>query len=224
MKIDVIDTGSSGNGFLIDDEILIDAGLPYSKLSKYSIEVVLLTHIHGDHFRADTIRKLYVNNEDTVFVCGEFLFEHLHKVGIPKRNIFVVLPNRVYGLEDYLVSAVELFHDVPNFGWRIIKNGHKHFHATDTAHLDGIEAKDYDTATIECNHDENKAIFIIEEAKKNGEFTHLKGAMNSHLSVQQALEFVEKNNIKKLIPVHIGNSTKDAVLKILKNAEVVYAK
>jgi len=95
-------------------------------------------------------------------------------------------------------------------------NGYKHFHATDTNTLDGIEANNYDSASIECNHEINKALAIIDEAEKNGEFTHLKGAINSHLSVDKTIKFCKENHIKKLYPVHIGSSTKKEVVEALK--------
>jgi len=225
MNIKVIGTGSSGNCFLIDDDLMIDAGLPYSKVKPFTKKVfaVLLTHIHGDHFNKDTIRKLYVNNEKILFVCGDFLVDDLHNVDIPDDNIFVA-DLSLYKMRQYKIAPFNLYHDVPNYGWRIEKDGHKHFHTTDTSTLDGIKAREYDSATIECNHDYDKAIEIIDKAIENGDFTHLQGAMNSHLSVQQAIDFVKKNKIKKFIPVHIGSSTKKEVIEALNSSGIEYLK
>lgn len=118
--------------------------------------------------------------------------------------------------DGYKIAMVQAYHDVPNCGYRIMKDGFKHFHITDTNTLDGITAKNYDSASIECNHEINKALELIEEAKKNGEYSHLQGAINSHLSVDKVIKFCKENNIKKLYPVHIGNSTKKEVIKKLK--------
>lgn len=59
-------------------------------------------------------------------------------------------------------------------------------------------AKDYDSAVIECNYCENRIKELIDIYKEKGEYTHLTNSEYSHLSVQQALDFVINNNIKKL--------------------------
>ncbi|WP_201353855.1 MBL fold metallo-hydrolase [Hydrogenimonas urashimensis] len=215
MKIDIINTGSDGNAILIDDRLLIDAGVSYAMLKDYDIETVLLTHIHGDHFNPSTIRKLAVEKE-CLFVCGDFLRERLASMGMPQEQILTISEMAKLPSGHYVVP-VTLYHDVQNIGWRIRRGDHLHFHATDTAHLNGITAMDYDTATIECNYEMQLANAIIEEAKFHGEYTHLARAVETHLSVQQTVRFVQENRIRRLIPVHIGNSTKEAVLEYLKN-------
>lgn len=42
----IIGTGSSGNAVLYDNSILVDIGLPYSKIKPYvkNIKLLLLTH------------------------------------------------------------------------------------------------------------------------------------------------------------------------------------
>lgn len=216
MKIEVIGTGSSGNAFMFDETIMIDIGLPYSKIKSKikNVTHVLLTHIHGDHLNMQTVRKIFVDT-DAVFVCGSFLADELIKHGISDEFLMIVEPGIVYKLFEHKISPVALYHDVDNFGYRIVKDGYKHFHATDTATLDGITARGYDSATIECNHDEARALELIEEAKESGKFCHLQGAMNSHLSVQQAIKFCKDNKIKKIIPVHIGGSTRKEVIEVL---------
>ena len=208
MKFKVLGSSSAGNCFLINDDLMIDAGLPYSKIKDKvkNVRYVLLTHIHGDHFNTSTIRKLLVENENIIFVCGEWLSEHLFKIANPE-NVMVYNFD-VLNVLDYKIAMIEAYHDVPNCGYRIMQGSHKHLHITDTVTLDGIEAKGYDTASIECNHERERALQLIEEAKENGEFSHLKGAINSHLSVDKTIQFCKDNKISKLYPIHIGSSTK----------------
>ena len=224
MKFKVITSSSKGNCYLFEDYILLDTGVSFAELKKNvnisKLKYVLLTHIHGDHFDKNIISKLYVNNRNIRFVCGEHLRDELLNLMIPAKNIAVVEVGKKYKLQDVIIVPIKLYHDVPNFGYRLIKGNYKHLHITDTAHLEGITAKDYNSATLECNHHESKALELIDKAKQNGEFTHLKGAMNSHLSAQQAVEFIRKNNIKKLIPCHIGSSTKKEVLEHLNEANL----
>ena len=227
MLIKDIGTSSEGNCFMINDDLVIDMGFPYKYVKSqfkedlaYSMfqgfKYLLLTHIHKDHFNETTIRKLYISNQNLTIVCGEWLNDILLSYGFDESRIIVVEFGKVYQLGEYKISPIKAYHDVENCGYRIMKDGHKHLHITDTATLDGIDAFDYDTATIECNHDEQKALELIAQAKENGEFTHLKGAMNSHLSVQQTIQFCERNRIKQLYPAHIGSSTKKEVIQALR--------
>jgi phosphoribosyl 1,2-cyclic phosphodiesterase len=197
---------------------MIDLGLSYSKTKPYcdGIKYVLLTHIHGDHFKKDTIRKLFVNHEQIKFVCGEWLREKLLKIGVEQDRIIVHEFGKVYELGEYKISPIIAYHDVENCGYRIMKDGYKHLHITDTVSLEGIEAVNYNSASIECNHHYERALELIEEAKENDEFSHLKGAMNSHLAVHKTIDFCKENNIKKLFPIHIGSSTKKEVIESLK--------
>lgn len=218
MKFKIIGTGSSGNCFLLDDIIMIDCGLPYSKIKEHikNVRVVLLTHIHGDHFNKSTIRKMIVDNEDLLFICGEWLEDELLSI-VNENNIYIAKFGEVVSfVEDYKIAMVKAYHDVQNCGYRIMKDGYKHFHITDTSTLEGITAFNYNSASIECNHEINKALELIDEAKEEGEFSHLKGAINSHLSVDKVIKFCKENNIKKLYPIHIGNSTKNEVILKLK--------
>jgi hypothetical protein len=49
MNYEVVATGSKGNAVLINDEILIDIGVPHKKIFPYfkKLKLVLLTHIHS---------------------------------------------------------------------------------------------------------------------------------------------------------------------------------
>lgn len=197
---------------------MIDLGLPYSKTKEHLSDVshILLTHIHGDHFNMTTIRKIFVAHENIKFVCGQWLIEKLLKSGIDKDRILLIEFGKVYQLGEYKISPIVAYHDVENCGYRIMFGSKKHLHITDTCSLEGIEAKGYSSASIECNHEINRALELIAEAKDNNEFSHLKGAINSHLSVDKTILFCKDNGIKKLFPVHIGSSTKKEVIEALK--------
>jgi L-ascorbate metabolism protein UlaG (beta-lactamase superfamily) len=166
-----INTGSDGNCFLYGT-LMIDLGLSYTKTKSYLSDVkhCLLTHIHGDHFNKDCIRKVFVNHENIKFVCGQWLVDKLLKIGVEQDRIIVIEFGKVYELGDYKISPIIAYHDVENCGYRIMHDGKKHIHITDTVSLDGISAVGYDSASIECNHHYETALKIIEEAKENDEF------------------------------------------------------
>ena len=187
----LISTGSKGNCIIYHDTIAVDLGVPYSKIEtfKNSLQIVLLTHIHGDHFNIQTIKKLSFERPTLRFACGEFLAKFL--VGI--KNVDVLESGKVYDYGCFKICPITLYHDVPNFGYRIFKDNHKTIHATDTAHLEMITAKDYDLYAIEHNYNEDTIFESIKIKKDIGEFAYQNGSINTHLSEQQARDFIFKN-------------------------------
>lgn len=119
------------------------------------------------------------------------------------KNIDILDLNTWYDYGEFQVSIGKLYHDVPNAFFRINKNGYKIFRATDTSHLNGIEAKNYSLYCIESNYNENT---IEEQIEK---YYHKKGAINTHLSEQQVNEFFYKNKGEnsQLIRLHESTST-----------------
>lgn len=191
----VLSSGSKGNCIIYHDTIAIDMGIPYQMISgfKNQLQIVLLTHIHGDHLNISTIKKLAFERPTLRFACGVFLTEYLQGI----KNVDVLEAGKVYDYGQFKVSPIHLYHDVPNFGYRIFKDETKIIHATDTAHLNGISAKDYDLYAIESNYNEDTIFESIERKKARGEFAYQIGALNSHLSEQQARDFIFKNKGEK---------------------------
>ena len=188
----VINSGSEGNAVIYNNAIMVDCGVSLKALSevKRSLKIVLLTHKHSDHIKIRTLQRLQAERPTLRVACGNFLLEELPCI----KNIDVLQVGKIYDYGAFKVSPVKLYHDVPNFGWRIfLPNGQKIFHATDTVHLEGISAKGYDLYAIEHNYCEEYIQQAIEEARANGEYTHAYGNINTHLSIQQARAFIEAN-------------------------------
>ena len=188
----VINSGSEGNAVIYNNAIMVDCGVSLKALEaiKRSLKIVLLTHKHSDHLKIRTLQRLQAERPTLRIACGDFLLEELPCI----KNIDVLQVGKIYDYGAFKVSPVKLYHDVPNFGWRIfLPNGQKIFHATDTVHLEGITAKGYDLYAIEHNYCEEYIQQAIEEARANGEYTHAYGNINTHLSIQQARAFIEKN-------------------------------
>jgi conserved hypothetical protein len=188
----VISSGSEGNAVIYNNAIMVDCGVSFKALEavKRSLKIVLLTHKHSDHLKIRTLQRLQAERPTLRVACGDFLLEELPCI----KNIDVLQVGKIYDYGTFKVSPVKLYHDVPNFGWRIfLLNGQKIFHATDTVHLEGITAKGYDLYAIEHNYCEEYIQQAIEEARANGEYTHAYGNINTHLSIQQARAFIEAN-------------------------------
>ena len=188
----VISSGSEGNAVIYNNAIMVDCGVSLKALQevKRSLKIVLLTHKHSDHLKIRTLQRLQAERPTLRVACGDFLLEELPCI----KNIDVLQVGKIYDYGAFKVSPIKLYHDVPNFGWRIfLPNGQKIFHATDTVHLEGISAKGYDLYAIEHNYCEEYIQQAIEEARANGEYTHAYGNINTHLSIQQARAFIEAN-------------------------------
>jgi len=191
----VISSGSKGNSIIYFDSILVDCGVPFASLKPflYDIQIILLTHEHGDHFNAATIMKLAKERPSLRIGCCNWMYKYVDVF----RNVDVFEIGSMYDYGHFKVSPVKLYHDVPNCGYRIFKADKKVFHATDTAHLEGITARGYDLYAIESNYNEETVFDTIHEKRNRGEFCHQIGAINSHLSEQQARDFIFKNRFER---------------------------
>jgi L-ascorbate metabolism protein UlaG (beta-lactamase superfamily) len=187
----VIATGSTGNAVLYHGNILVDCGVSFSKIEPYlyDIDLLLLTHVHGDHFNLATIKRLQFERPSLRIGCGEWMVEHLEGL----KNIDVYKFGALYEYGSVQISPIKLYHDVENFGYRIFKGDHKTIHCTDTGHLEGITAKGYDLYAIEHNYNDETIRESIYQSDSIGEYSHQRGSFNSHLSEQQARDFIFKN-------------------------------
>ena len=79
MNYKIISSCSTGNATIIRDIILIDCGVTFKKLEKYykQLKIVLLTHVHQDHFNRSTIKRLAQERPTLRFACCEWLLQHL---------------------------------------------------------------------------------------------------------------------------------------------------
>lgn len=196
MTYNVISTGSKGNAVVIDNRILIDCGVPYKRLVGIinHLQLVLLTHIHSDHFRPSTAAALHSHRPGLRFGCCEWMLEPLINAGIPRHCIDIYHPGIPAAYNSALmVRAENLSHNVPNCGYHITIDGKKMFYATDTGTLDGIKAKDYDLYMIEANHRRSDLEARISKKQAAGEFSYEIGAIENHLSQEQAEEWIYQN-------------------------------
>jgi conserved hypothetical protein len=205
IQAQVISSGSEGNAVIYDNAIMVDCGVTLKALEavKRSLKIVLLTHQHGDHLKLRTLQRLQAERPTLRIACADFLLEKLEGL----TNIDVLEVGKLYDYGAFKVSPVKLYHDVPNFGWRIfLNNGQKIFHATDTVHLEAISAKGYDLYAIEHNYCEEYIQQAIEEAHAKGEYTHAYGNINTHLSIQQARAFIKANRKESSVVLELHKS------------------
>jgi len=196
MICNVIATGSTGNAVTINEQILVDCGVPFAALEPYykKLRLVLLTHIHSDHFNAATIKRLHFLRPALRFACAPWLVFPLLKLGVSSDNIDQAVPGWYLRYDDDTqVRCEHIAHDVDNCCWHISLGAERAFYATDCGTLDGIEAKNYDLYMVEANYDEDE--LAEREARKlsAGEFSYESRAAASHLSTKQVREWLAQN-------------------------------
>lgn len=196
MNYKILASSSEGNGLIIEETILIDCGISFKKLKDdyKKLKIVLLSHRHQDHFNKATIKKLASKRPTLRFGCCEWLVKELVECGVEKKNIDVLEIGKIYDYKDFKVIPINLYHDVPNCGYKLKINGNKLIYATDTSKIDHIIAKDYDYFYIEGNYESDEE---LEERKKEkllkGEFIYEDRVKETHLSKVQATEWLMEN-------------------------------
>ena len=194
-SIKIIATGSKGNAVLIGGSILIECGVPFSKLSGVykGLKLVLLTHIHTDHFRKQTVRRLAEERPMLRFGCCEWMAKPLIECGVSVKNIDVYQAGCNYDYRVFKVSPFLLYHDVPNCGYRLFTGGEKMMYATDTRTMRGISAPNYDLYLIEGNYKRAEIDRKIAVKNARGTFSYEERAKREHLSEEQAIEWLAGN-------------------------------
>lgn len=200
IKYEVLSSGSKGNCIIVNDYLMLDCGLPYSKIKDYleGIKIIFICHSHGDHFKKTTIKKIAFEKPNIKFIVGNFLVADLVLLGVNKKNIITFDTGKWYELGIFKARMDYLFHDVPNNCLHIeFKNGEKLFYATDTSSIDHIKAEGYDLYLIEANYDEDLLEKHIEESLNNNysekDLYYLHRAEKTHLSSKQSYDFFLKN-------------------------------
>lgn len=195
-KINIISTGSKGNAVVINKNIMVDCGVSFKRLEGVykDLQLILLTHIHCDHFNKTTIKKLANERPTLRFVCCEWLVKDLVDSGVNPKNIDILEPNKSYILgKVIIITPVELYHNVDNCGYKIQIGDKRIFYTTDTYSLEGISAKDYDLYLVEANYTEEEIKDRIESKKQAHQYIYEYDAMENHLSKEKVDEWLMEN-------------------------------
>ena len=195
ISYNIINTGSDGNAVILENSILVDCGVSYKAIEPYigKLRLVLLTHIHGDHFNPATIRRLASERPMLRFGAGAWLARELVNAGVRKSNIDILTPDNKYSYAICTVIPVKLVHNVPNCGYKIIFPRGRVIYATDTGSLSGITAKDYDLYMVEANYEDAEIHERIREKKAAGEYAYEVHALHNHLSKARCDDWVYQN-------------------------------
>lgn len=147
--------------FLLDDQLLLDAGTIGSVLSEeeqWKINTIFITHSHLDHIRgipslADNI--IIKNQLHTVSVLGTLEvitaiqshlfngtiwpdFTKIPSVGNPVIRFSAITPHQEYVVNGYSITAIPVNHTVPTVGYRVKSGGRTLVYTGDTGPTEEI--------------------------------------------------------------------------------------
>lgn len=195
MKYNIIGSSSKGNAIILEDNILLDCGVSYTKLKPYlkDIKLIFISHVHKDHLLPSTIKKIAFNYPTIKFLTGsKQVVSKLVESGVCKKCIYILPIKKKYDLGLCKVKLEPLEHDTPNFALKCEYKGMKCIYIVDTANVDNIKAENYDLYLIESNYKED----ILSEHLLNCEEEdriYLDRVPLTHLSYEKCNDFLINN-------------------------------
>lgn len=196
MNYKIISSGSSGNCVIVNN-VMIDCGVPFSKIKEelYEIKYLIITHIHSDHLNQVTLQRI-LKKFPRIKIIGNYEVHRAAHTNIIANAGFDVVT------DDYIFKPFECVHDVLTYGYTWEFEGSKIIYCTDTANLDAAPKDTYDYFFLESNHDEDK-LEAARGQKKGSYDPYLSG--KRHLSTQAAKAFYYMNRRSRdseLIELH----------------------
>ena len=206
IEVNVISTGSTGNAIFLDGQVLVDCGVPFSKLAESGVvdrvKYIYLTHQHRDHINVATLKKILTNRPTVRIIYPQYLVNFFadcfsYDCSFLIQKSFISSITKWYKIGNITFSCVPLHHDVPNVAWKIHfstpQGIYKVIYATDTASMDGVIAKDYNLYLIEANYDKEDMVQRIKEKRMTGQYIYEDRVLKTHLSKQKADDFIYEN-------------------------------
>ena len=217
MDIKVLASGSSGNCYLISDgstDLLLDAGIPIRQIqigcdfNLSGISGCLVTHCHGDHSKA--VRDLLKKCVNVWMPADE-----IRELGIqPDRRLHPL--NRT-DEDEYAVFSVGTFDVLPfrtehdtrepvGYLLHSRSNGDKILYVTDSFFV-RYRFSGLTHIIGEVNYDQES----VWERIRNGDTptARAKRLFRSHMSLENFLDFLESNDLRKLRQIYICHMSND---------------
>lgn len=194
MKYNIIGSSSKGNAIIIEDKILLDCGVSYTKLKQYlkEIKLIFISHVHLDHLNPKAIRQIAYNYPTIKFITGsKEVVKRLVECNVGTKSIFILKPNKKYDLGLCRVKLELLQHDTPNYALKCEYQKKKFIYIVDTASVENIEAKEYDLYLIEANYKEEVLNKHLKECEEDR--VYLDRVPLTHLSYEKANDFLISN-------------------------------
>ena len=199
MKYEIISSSSKANCIIVENILMLDCGVSYSKIKKHlsKVKLIFISHAHQDHLNANTIKQITYNYPTIKYVTGsKVVVNKLIGLNVNAKNIFILEEYKRYNLGAIKASLEPLIHDTPNYALKCEMNGEKMIYIVDTANVDNIVAPNYDLYLIENNYQEEilqEHIRKAEEENDGNKLYYLDRVLNTHLSKSKCDSFLIEN-------------------------------
>jgi phosphoribosyl 1,2-cyclic phosphodiesterase len=210
MIIRALASGSSGNAYYVSDgetPLLLEAGIPWKAIQKglifrtSEIGACLVSHGHMDHCKSvHDVLKAGID----VIMSGETA----QQLGVfYHHRTYVIMPQQQYTIGSWIIKAFEVQHDIEGcYGYLLYSKatGDKLCYITDSFYSRYV-FRDISHFLIEINYDmqtlnENVAAGIVPVEMKNR-------LLQSHFSLENAVDFLKANNLSKVKGIWIIHSS-----------------
>ena len=184
LEYNIIGTGSTGNAVRIED-IMVDCGVPYSKMKEdlYKVDALLITHSHRDHILPATfnkIRKEFPNIK--VYANANVAYQY---------DVDKVIGHADFNIRNIRVIPFDGVHDVPVTGFVILMGDLNILYMTDSSRVCPPDGYVYDYIFLESNYDEKKLEMTAKNYARKGYDPY--ESVLRHLSTQKCKEFYYLN-------------------------------
>ena len=196
MKYEIIGSSSKGNAIIIEDILLLDAGVSYVKLKKHlnKVKLIFISHVHKDHLLPSTIKKISHYYPNIKYLTGSIeVINKLYQNGVNQKDMIYISSEKWYDIGALKIKLQKVVHDTDNYCLHFEYKGKKGIYIVDTASVDNIEAKDYDLYLIEANYKEELLEYHKENCENDNELFYLNRVPFTHLSYEKSNEFLINN-------------------------------
>lgn len=210
MDIKIIESGSSGNAYLIGDGhtlLLLDAGIPFRRIQigcgfrTSMIDGCLVTHRHGDH--AAAIPKLIAR--------GIAVYSNADVAGLYE-GVQELTALKEYTIGTFRILPFEAEHDVPCCGYQVTSTatGEKLVYITDSAYVK-YTFSGLTHIMIEANYDEDIMLGNVRDEKIP--FSLAERVAGTHMSIDTLIDLLRANDMTKVRQIyllHLSDNNSDA--------------
>jgi phosphoribosyl 1,2-cyclic phosphodiesterase len=210
VTLDVINSGSQANGYVLQDEkeaIILECGCPLLECEKVldfkveKVKAVLLTHEHGDHAR---FAKQYASN--ALRICSTTAT--LDAIGLKRSQRLDLEPKAAYRFGGFLVVPFRTQHDaVDPVGFLIdCPDGNRVVFATDTYYLKyTFPMVNY--FMMECNYSKEKLQSNVTEGLVHPAVA--RRIRESHMSLDRCISTLQANDLSQTKGIILLHTSRD---------------
>ena len=203
-KLYVIGSSSKGNGYIIEGEkecLLLECGRPFSEfLTAHDYDIsnfigVLISHRHSDHIK---YINQFINHSLSVY-SNEDIQSIQKEVKALKTGLKYKIGN------EFIVQAIPLKHNAPNYGYIIDVQGTRIVFATDCVDFP-YKIHHVNVWMIEMNNSDE---VILDNYVDD---IDMRSQYQNHLSIEKAIKAVKMNysvDLQTIIGIHLSDVNSD---------------